>query len=51
MVIGCVLLVDVTILIVWTVVDPLKWQRTIIAADQFGEPLESQGTYRTELVQ
>lgn len=42
-VIGAVLMVDVTILIVWTIADPLEWQRNIISADQFGAPLESQG--------
>lgn len=44
-VIGSVLLIDAVILIVWSVVDPLRWYRVIIAADQYGEALESQGTY------
>lgn len=47
-VIGFVLLVDVFILTVWTVVDPLEWQRTVIAADQFGAPLESEGFCRSD---
>ena len=38
-----VLLVDVTFLTVWTVLDPLEWKRTTLSADQFGEPLESEG--------
>jgi len=42
-VIGAVLIVDIIILLVWTIVDPLQWERTVISADQFGEPLESQG--------
>ena len=43
LVIGLVLAVDVTILVAWTVVDPLHYQRVVILADQFGAPLESQG--------
>ena len=42
-VIGGVLLIDLFILVTWTIVDPLKWQRTVTSADQFGEPLESEG--------
>ena len=29
------------ICLVWTIVDPLTWQRTVIREDKFGEPLES----------
>ena len=47
-VIGVVLLIDVTILIVWTVVDQLEWSRTVISADQFGAPLESEGFCSSE---
>lgn len=47
-VIGVVLLVDVAILIIWTVVDPLEWSRTVISADKFGEPLESEGFCSSE---
>ncbi|CAB9510051.1 acid type B receptor subunit 2 [Seminavis robusta] len=43
MIIAAVLLVDVTILVIWTVVDPLQWQRSITQADQFGVVLESEG--------
>ncbi|CAB9499078.1 acid type B receptor subunit 1 [Seminavis robusta] len=43
MVIGVVLLIDVAILVVWTVVDPLTWHRVIIREDQFGVPVESEG--------
>jgi hypothetical protein len=35
--------VDVVICTIWTIVSPLKWKRTVTSADQFGEPLESQG--------
>jgi hypothetical protein len=38
-----VLLLDIAILTVWTVVDPLRWERTTVQADKFGEPLESEG--------
>ena len=47
-VMGAVLLVDVTILIVWTISDPLEWERTIISADQFGDPLVSEGHCTSE---
>ena len=47
-VIGVVLLIDVIILIIWTVVDPLEWSRTVISADQFGDPLESEGFCSSE---
>eukprot|EP00797_Seminavis_robusta_P017545 Sro261_g101750.2 (915) ;mRNA; r:39799-43392 len=42
-VIGAVLALDVTILIVWTVVDPLEWERKVLSEDQFGAALESVG--------
>ena len=42
-VIGAVLLIDCIVLVTWTVVDPLEWRRTVISADQFGVPLESEG--------
>lgn len=35
--------IDVIILTLWTIADPLKWQRTITTADVFGAPLESEG--------
>ena len=47
-VIGVVLLIDVSILIAWTVVDSLQWERHIIRADEFGAPLESQGYCTSE---
>ena len=47
-VIAIVLVVDVVILAVWTGVDPLEWQRTVTAADQFGAPLESEGFCRSD---
>ena len=42
-VIGVVLLIDVAILVCWSVLDPLTWKRSIIREDQFGSPLESEG--------
>ena len=42
-VIAASLFLDVFVLIVWTVVDPLEWTRVTISEDQFGEPLESVG--------
>jgi hypothetical protein len=41
--IGAVLVLDMIILVLWTVIDPLEWQRTPVQEDQFGDPLESQG--------
>ena len=41
--IGKVLLLDVVILTLWTVADPVHWRRTVIREDQFGFPLESEG--------
>jgi hypothetical protein len=32
------------ILVTWTIVAPLKWERIIKAEDMFGQPLESRGT-------
>ncbi|CAB9506006.1 acid type B receptor subunit 2 [Seminavis robusta] len=43
LVIGGVLLVDVAILVSWTLIDPLVWVRTVTVADQFGQPLASHG--------
>ncbi|CAJ1965339.1 unnamed protein product [Cylindrotheca closterium] len=40
---AAVLLVDVTILMVWSIVDPLHWERTITSSDKFGVPLSSEG--------
>jgi hypothetical protein len=42
-VIGVVLIVDVVVLLIWTIVSPLQWTRTVISEDQFGAPLESVG--------
>lgn len=38
-----ILAVDIAILIIWTVVDPLTWYREVTSTDQFGSPLESVG--------
>ncbi|CAB9501374.1 acid type B receptor subunit 2 [Seminavis robusta] len=42
-VIGAVLIVDVAILVAWTLIDPLAWKRTVIRVDNFNSPLESHG--------
>ena len=42
-VIAVVLVLDVAILTVWTIIDPLRWERSVISADKFGDPLESEG--------
>ena len=39
-----VLFLDIVILVLWTSVDPLHWEREVIRQDQFGFILESQGT-------
>ncbi|CAB9512867.1 acid type B receptor subunit 2 [Seminavis robusta] len=41
--VGLVFALDIIILIVWSVVDPLEWTRETISSDLFGEPLESIG--------
>lgn len=46
--IGTILLLDVIILVTWTLVAPLHWERDIIREDQFGYPLESQGYCTSE---
>jgi hypothetical protein len=48
LVIGVVTLVDVGILVAWTVVDPLKWERVVLQADKFGVSLESQGYWYSD---
>ena len=47
-IVGLVLLLDVTILIVWTVIDPLQWERTTIQTDQYDYVLESEGNCESE---
>jgi len=42
-IVGGILLLDITILLVWTIVDPLEWQRTVETVDKFGYPLSSTG--------
>jgi hypothetical protein len=41
--VGLVLSIDIVILTVWSIVDPLEWKRTILTADKYGEPLTSSG--------
>jgi gamma-aminobutyric acid type B receptor len=41
--IGAVLMLDLIIMVLWQVLDPLEWQRVTIRKDQFGHPLESEG--------
>lgn len=43
-----VLLVDVLILVWWTIVSPLEWTRVVISIDKFGSPLESSGHCTSE---
>ncbi|CAB9519450.1 acid type B receptor subunit 2 [Seminavis robusta] len=43
LIIGMVLMVDVAILVAWTITDPLVWHREVIRSDQFGAPMESLG--------
>lgn len=38
-IIAGVLFLDCCILTAWTVTDPLRWERTILMTDKFGEPL------------
>jgi len=45
---GLVLFFDMTILTVWTVVDPLEFVRTTLSEDKFGVPLESEGHCTSE---
>jgi hypothetical protein len=35
---------NMVILVTWTIVAPLKWERIIKAEDMFGQPIESRGT-------
>jgi hypothetical protein len=39
-----VLVLNMTILVTWTIVAPLQWERVIEAEDEFGQPTESRGT-------
>ena len=41
--IAMILVVDLTILMVWQVQDPLKWKRIVLSQDKFGEVLSSVG--------
>lgn len=43
LIIGLVTLLDAILLLAWTMVDPLHWERVVVLADKFGSPLESQG--------
>ncbi|CAB9512670.1 acid type B receptor subunit 2 [Seminavis robusta] len=47
-IVGGVLLIDVSILVVWSAVDPLRWNRQVISEDQFGNALESVGSCGSE---
>ena len=38
-----VLAIDIIILTIWTIMQPLEYKRDILIADKFGEPLESYG--------
>ena len=41
--IGVVLVLDMIILIAWTIIDPLVWKREVVQVDRFGDPIESEG--------
>jgi 7 transmembrane sweet-taste receptor of 3 GCPR len=47
-VIGGLVLLDAVVLITWTIVDPLKWERVVVTEDVFGHPLESVGKCTSE---
>lgn len=47
-IVGIVLLVDVAILTVWTIVDPLHWERSPLVEDKYGYALESEGHCTSE---
>jgi hypothetical protein len=38
------MVLNMTILITWTFVAPLRWERVIVEEDMFGQPVESRGT-------
>jgi gamma-aminobutyric acid type B receptor len=40
--------IDVIILTLWTILDPLEWKRTTISTDNLGEILESEGHCQSE---
>lgn len=48
LIVGGVLLIDVSILTIWTLVDPLEWFRQPLVTDQFGYPLSSEGYCRSD---
>ena len=43
-----VLLLDVIILLIWTIVDPLQWTREVVTADKYGNVLSSVGYCSSE---
>lgn len=43
-----ILLLDITLLTIWTIVDPLQWMRDITSMDKFGASLESEGYCSSE---
>ena len=42
-IVGAILWMDMAILTVWTVTDPLEWKRTVLIRDKYGTPLSSVG--------
>lgn len=38
-----VLLINCLIMVWWTIMSPLEWERTVTRSDIYGEPLESYG--------
>ncbi|CAB9510064.1 acid type B receptor subunit 2 [Seminavis robusta] len=43
MTVTVILLIDICILTVWTIVDPLRWERNVLSEDKYGYDLESEG--------
>ena len=48
LIVGGILAIDVGILTVWTVIDPLEWTREVLVMDQYGYPLSSEGMCTSE---
>lgn len=46
--VGGILAIDVTVLLCWTILDPLEWQRVVVDADKYGTTLVSVGYCASE---
>ena len=47
-IVGIILIIDVMILTIWTVIDPLQWTRDVVTADKYGNALSSVGYCSSE---